>query len=226
MLNNHHTETQLKQRFLLFWQSRIHQAPIEQEKIDVVWRFVSQHYNTDKRHYHGLNHIYHCLDSMDHALDYIDDPDAMLMAIFFHDVVCDPQIKGNEQKSADLFQLIHQDTLSDDFIQRVYTLILATTHSFKPETNDEKIICDIDLSSFALPWRLFLKDSDAVRVESLHLSDDMYYEKKCKFLKYLLNRPKIYYSHLFFNRCEQKARKNITRFIRSIQKQGHGCAFN
>ncbi len=224
MFQSNHSDAELKTRFLYFWRTRLPAKAQDAELVDVVWKFIYQHYDTHTRHYHGLNHIMHCLKSMDQAISYIDDPDAMLMAIFFHDVVCDPKSKGNEQKSADLFQLIHQDTLSDDFIQRVYTLILATTHSFKPETNDEKIICDIDLSSFALPWRLFLKDSDAVRVESLHLSDDMYYEKKCKFLKYLLNRPKIYYSHFFINHCEQKARKNITRFIRSIQKQGHDCS--
>ena len=67
---------------------------------------------------------------------------------------------------------------SPEFISRVKKLIISTTHNTPLQNNDEKLICDIDLSSFALPWEEFLKDSHAVRAEHTSTPDKQFYLMK------------------------------------------------
>lgn len=205
-------ENELKLRFLSIWKKCQDKSerPVQPE---IVWDLLIQHYGASKRRYHNFNHVIHCLTEMDRAWKQIEMPYAVVMAILFHDVIYEPNAKDNEKRSAHLFELIHHSSFEEHFIFRVKQLILATTHQHKPSNNDEKIICDIDLSSFALPWKLFLKDSHAVRSEFATIPDRIYYRNKRIFLKSLLLRPRIFYSRFFYQRYEQAARKNIKRFL-------------
>jgi predicted metal-dependent HD superfamily phosphohydrolase len=53
-------------------------------------------YTEPHRHYHNLNHINTCLIAFDQTVDNISDKFCVEVAIWFHDVIYDPQKGDNE----------------------------------------------------------------------------------------------------------------------------------
>jgi predicted metal-dependent HD superfamily phosphohydrolase len=150
----------------------------------------------------------------------MDEPDAVEMAIWFHDVIYDAKATDNELKSAELFTELAGSDVSAEFNSKVRDLILVTIHRHLPKTRDEKFVVDIDLSSFGLPWDRFLKDSDAVRQEFPHLSDEEFYPTQKCFLNALTSRESFCFTDFFRDRHEDTARENISQYLDKLKQRG------
>lgn len=198
-------------RFCQLWRKCLPVA--DSGKTGAVWNTLEQHYNEDHRHYHNFGHIAHCLGQHDLAAGEMQDPDAVEMAIWFHDVVYKAQARDNESRSADLFLNIGSNGFSSAFVDRVRDLILATIHEHPPAHHDQKFMVDIDLSSFGLPWHEYLRDTNSIRRENFGTPEDLYYPAMLRFLRALLRRPRIFLTEFFHSRYEHKARRNIRRFL-------------
>lgn len=212
----------LKKRFIALWNAD--NNPDSKNDALVVWQQLAAYYSGQGRHYHNLNHLLHCVEQMDLALAFIDDPKAMELAILFHDVIYEASGTDNEQLSANWFAQVAGDRFSAEFVSIVNNLILSTTHSTILQNNDEQLICDIDLSSFSLPWEECLRDSNLVREEFSEISDEIYFPAKLKFLDAMLGRPAIYQSEFFYKYYEQQARDNIGRQVSCIRKTIEGSS--
>jgi predicted metal-dependent HD superfamily phosphohydrolase len=172
------------------------------------------------RRYHTPVHIAHCLKQFDLAREHMHEPDAVEMAIWFHDVIYDAKAMDNELKSAELFTELAGSDVSAEFNSKVRDLILVTIHRQLPETRDEKFVVDIDLSSFGLPWDRFLKDSDAVREEFPHLNDQEFYPIQKVFLDSLMSRKTFCFTKFFRDRHEDTARENISTYLGNLKQRG------
>ena len=148
------------------------------------------------------------LDKISSNLQY---PEALELAIWFHDVVYQPGETDNEQLSADQFMLETENRFDDKLRNLVYQHILATVHvDTDIDHQDTQYMVDIDLSSFGLPWPEFKRDSDNLRLEMPHLSDHDYYRKQLAFQQALVDRPQFYRSDFFYQHYEDQARLNLT----------------
>lgn len=205
-------------RFKALWQRCA--TPASDEFASGVYRDVRDRYMEPHRRYHTPVHIAHCLNQFDLARDHMDEPDAVEMALWFHDVVYDARANDNEEQSAKYFLETCGEKLDSDFRSKVFDLIIVTIHKELPKSNDEKFMVDIDLSSFGLPWDRFLKDSEGVRNEFPHLSDEEFYPAQKIFLDSLLERKHFCFTRFFRERHEQTARDNITRYLESLRKRG------
>lgn len=185
-----------------------------------VYRDLKKRYSEDHRRYHTPAHIAHCLKLFDLARDKIDDPDAVEMSLWFHDVIYDASAFDNEEKSAKYFLDTCGKEVDAKFQSKVHDLIIVTIHKELPLTPDEKYMVDIDLSSFGLPWDKFLKDSEAVRAEFRHMSDKEFYPAQKQFLESLVARKHFCFTKFFRDRHEKRARKNIARYLEMLEKQG------
>ena len=88
-------------RFCALWQKTSHDSSAEAEP---VWAQLSDRYAEPHRAYHNLDHIAHCLRAFDDAAHLALSPDAIEMAIWFHDVIYNaPDTTGNEAKSVELY---------------------------------------------------------------------------------------------------------------------------
>src|SRR5688572_26821269 len=77
-------------------------------------------YGEPHRHYHNLQHISDCLAEFDRARHFVREPEAVEMALWFHDAVYDPKAPDNEERSADLAEAcLVEGGLSKSFIGRV-----------------------------------------------------------------------------------------------------------
>lgn len=91
-------------------------------------------YSEKHRAYHTIQHLYECLVLLESVRSYLKDVNAVALALWFHDVVYDPQAKDNELKSAELFEQYLAQDLPIDIIQKIKRWIIATQ---KHEVTDE-----------------------------------------------------------------------------------------
>lgn len=178
-----------------------------------VFRILVDRYSEPQRSYHTLAHIHHCLGQLDGARHLAADPDGIELAIWFHDAVYDPAADDNERRSAELFDSLIGLHLSRERAAHVHGLIRDTEHPNVPRDIDARLMVDIDLSSFGLPWEEFMRDTRAIREELAHVPEQRFEEGKRGFLNELLSRSSIYLTPYFRERLEARARSNIERVM-------------
>ena len=207
-----------RDRFIALWERCLHAGAADDA--GKVFGKVLAHYSESHRRYHTPHHIDHCLGQFDLATAEIDDPDGVEMAIWFHDVIYNVPTTDNELRSAELFLDITRDRVDESFGQSVYDMIMITRHPATPTSNDERVIVDVDLSSFALPWQEFKKDSENVRDEFPDRADEDFYSAHMKFMRSLLKRKRFFASEFFRRKYEKNARENVKRLIKEYRAAG------
>jgi predicted metal-dependent HD superfamily phosphohydrolase len=199
-------------RFRTLWLHQ--QKPNLADDSQAVYQQLINAYNEPHRVYHNLGHIKSCLTIFDQVSELLVNPDAVELAIWFHDVIYTIGDKENEQLSADLFMTLTNGLFDNVFRDSVYQHIMATCHDCSEITNaDTKLMVDIDLSSFGLPWDDFLIDSKKVRAEMPHLSDVDYNQKQKSFQLSLLDQPSFFNSDYFLEYYEAQAHKNLAKLF-------------
>ncbi len=172
-----------------------------------------RHYQEPHRRYHTPGHVTHCLREFDSARAHMTEPDAVELAIWFHDAIYDARAHDNEAASAAFFEREAKGDMPESLRHLVHDLIMITTHTTLPSTNDECFIVDIDLSGFGLPWQEFIADSAAVRAEFSHQSDAEFIPRHRAFIESLLKRKEFCFTAFFREKHEQIARSNIERYL-------------
>lgn len=177
-------------------------------------------YNEPQRYYHTLAHVEQCLGMFEQCCSMASNPDALELAVWFHDVIFEADKRDNEKRSAELYLQLSQGVHSEQTRGLVDRLIMATLHDGRSLEDDDAIyMVDIDLSSFGLSWEAFLQDSQNLRHESAELSDAEYYRKKSNFQNFLLAKDRFYLSDFFAERLETQARANLARYFDYINQQ-------
>ena len=112
---------------------------IDHQTIADCWQNIVTHYQQPHRHYHTLHHIQALLEQFDGIKDQLKQPESVLLAIFYHDVIYQTQGKpamSNERQSAAYFIAELGGFLPIDLQNRVVELIIATEKHELVDTND------------------------------------------------------------------------------------------
>ncbi len=206
----------LENRFVDLW-CHHSKNPYRQSAKDVHQRLV-EYYNEDWRSYHTFEHIRDTLRWLDDCKGHADNSDAVEMAIWFHDCIYVLGANDNEAQSRDYFLKESDGVLDDKFRSEVAHLIMDTRHCEKPDSNDGKLIADIDLTSFGLVWEDYYSDCMNVRKEcSIH--KPMTFESKTFYLNKLKERQSVYYSDYYLQHYEASAQQNIARHLDQIIRE-------
>lgn len=177
------------------------------------------HYESSPRTYHNFGHIKQCLKEFDEAKSLPKEPDAVEMAIWFHDFHYDTHRKDNEERSAETAkEIIKAASLPDEFGKHVADLILATKHDIPPKDFDAQILVDIDLASLGYPEKVFNQNTAEIRKEYGWVPEKIFKTERSKILESFLKRETIYYTQFFYDKYEAQARKNITRAITQLSQ--------
>lgn len=191
-------------------------APSDQGRARELYQELRAHYSEPGRSYHTPKHVQFCLSHFDEVRDLLQWPDSVELAIWYHDIIYDPRADDNERRSADYFRRHAGPSLEDALVRRVVQLIIATEHREVPDDPDEAFMVDIDLASFARPWRDFCSDSDRVRAEFPQMGDAEFTRGQARFLQSLLDREHFYATAFFQERYEAMARSNVSRRLASM----------
>lgn len=173
------------------------------------------HYNEPHRAYHSLEHIRHCLALFDEVKAELDDPDAIELALWFHDVIYDPKAGDNEAQSAlwakaCLAKLGEEEALGD----KVAALVQLTAHPAAAQSPDEGLLLDIDLAILGAAPAAFERYEQQIRQEYRHVPSLLYKVGRSKVLKSIARAPRLYHSEVFYQRFEKQARANLAKAIK------------
>ena len=186
-----------------------------------IWASYSNPY----RSYHNMEHILDCLAELETCSTVINDvfyqicpswnKPLIALAIWFHDVVYNPQAQDNEEKSAEFFKELTQTRLATWKIDEITKMILATKkHS--TDVFGERVLCDIDLSILGQKHEIFTKYCENIRKEYSWVPLTLYNRERKKILESFLKRDSIYQTKYFQDRFEQKAKANLAAAIERL----------
>ncbi|EET81140.1 MAG TPA: metal-dependent hydrolase [Acinetobacter radioresistens] len=166
-------------------------------------------YEEPQRYYHTLQHIEECLDLYQPLKMCVNDPLAVELAIWFHDVVYEPKSDQNELKSAELMKQSLAPYMTIDQISKIYSWILATqTHELSEDDDlDLKTLLDIDLAILGSKPSRFAEYEQQIQQEYAWLSEGIYHEKRKK--SYLIFIKPIRYLKLNIFRINWKIRQKL-----------------
>ena len=206
-------------RFQLVWGRCLLDSAIDESA--AIHQHLIDSYSEPQRFYHTLDHIEHCLSLFDKIRSEVENPEALELAIWYHDVVYTPGAIDNEQLSADQFMATSNGVFDDALRDTIYRHIMATVHDVSEIKNtDTQYMLDIDLSSFGLPWPEFIRDSDNLRLEMKGQSDEVFYQKQAAFQDKLFGQPRFFKSEYFYRKYETQARQNRSEYFETIR---HKC---
>ena len=175
------------------------------------------HYEQKHRCYHTLQHLRECLGHFAEVRHLAEKPAEVEIALWFHDAIYEVRKHDNEERSAAwaTSALLHAGADSDA-AARVAALILATQHSAQPESPDEQLLVDIDLSILGAPRARFESYDQQIRHEYAWVSQPVYRSKRLEVLQGFLDRAFIYSTPHFRDALEVAARANLLNAIEAL----------
>lgn len=182
---------------------------------NIIFENVIKRYAEYHRTYHGLVHLCECLQRL-RDID-CDGFHEIALAILFHDAIYDVRRTDNEQQSAELAkQELRSIGMHPVVINRIEKMILLTKHDQEPDTQDEMLMLDIDLAIFGCGSGPIVEYDRQIRVEYIHIPNEIYFKKRKEVLQSFLNKDRIYHTQDFFYRYERSARVDIDFLIKII----------
>ncbi|MDP3003922.1 MAG: N-methyl-D-aspartate receptor NMDAR2C subunit [Candidatus Azambacteria bacterium] len=202
-----------EQRWKSLWERLGAQGDAGEVYNDLAGRYAEPH-----RAYHTFEHIGHCLDEFEQVRHLATNPEAVELALWYHDAIYDTKAKDSEERSTALaVEMVRNTSLSDNLGQLVANLILATKHTMVPTDPDAQLLVDIDLSILGQPEVKFDEYDRQVRKEYEWVAEDAFVAGRSTILKSFLDRPTIYLMQIFRNKYEAQARRNIARSLARLR---------
>ena len=141
-------------------------------------------YSEPHRAYHTVQHLEECFREFEGTLGLAESPRGVGLALFFHDAIYNTHAHDNEEKSAQLARQVLARSGADESLQdHVNDLILMTRHAAMPETQDQELVVDIDLSILGAPQARFDEYERQVRKEYAWVDEPTFVQcaaKSCK----------------------------------------------
>ena len=174
------------------------------------WAAVVDAWSQPHRRYHDLAHLAAVLGIVG-ALPGAEDPDAVRLAAWYHDVAYEPDRTDNEQVSAARARAGLRGLIPDARLDEVERLVLLTaSHDPAPDDVNGAVLCDADLAVLAGPPDAYAAYASAVRDEYGHLSDDEFTAGRIVVLEHLLALPALYRTPEAAAQWAERAAANLT----------------
>lgn len=176
-------------------------------------------YSEPHRSYHNLKHLQECLEVFDEVKSLAVKPALLEAALWFHDVIYDPQTTSeNEEMSADLARdALETGAVEQAVVEHIRSLILVTKHHVPDNRPDAALICDIDLSILGREEERFQEYEEAIAQEYAWVPEVDYVKGRRRVLEKLLQRDRLYFTDFFAQRYEARARSNLRWSLERLQ---------
>jgi predicted metal-dependent HD superfamily phosphohydrolase len=198
-------------------------------KLEHVWFELHQHYHFSdpqkilniliaaysekQRAYHTVQHIYECLILFESIRSELNDVYAVALAIYFHDVIYDPQAKDNELKSAELFEQCMAQDLTVNTVQKIKQWILATQKHVSTDVPDLQFLLDIDLAILAATPERFTEYEQQIQQEYSWVDPQVYSIKRKEVLRHFYQTKPLYQTAYFQKNFDLRAKQNLKQIL-------------
>lgn len=186
---------------------------------EFLWKQIKKEYTSKGRYYHNLNHITTMLNEAENSRSELYDEDAVLFAIWFHDIIYKSSRKDNEEKSAThASSALQKLELKNSSIEKISTLIISTKKHqvVLDENEDNAFLLDFDLGILGQSWETYSSYVTSIRKEYRLYPDVLYKPVRKKVLESFLSRDIIYFTDKYRVLYEAQARKNIEKEIKLL----------
>lgn len=209
-----------KRRYLVRtrWTELWRRRGVPLEKTRNLYDHLHRLYADPDRAYHNLDHVGDCHQEFDVVEQLAEDPDAMRVAIPYHDAVYriffDRAVQENEAESAALMRAdLGYLAEPTKFIDTVETIILSgTKHQGGVTHPDAQLMSDIDLAGFGQSWAIMVANSRKIRYEFRKVPFNGYIAGRRAVLKMFIERGEgLYYKPLFREEYGARALRNLQR---------------
>ena len=175
-----------------------------------LWQEIEKSYSQNTRHYHTLSHLEDILHQLLEVREIIQDWDAVLFALYYHDIIYSPLKSDNEKQSAALAaQRMSQVDVPWQRIERCEGHILATKEHLYSSSSDTNYFTDADLAILGQDLETYKNYARNVRKEYSIFPDLIYNPGRKKVLRSFLERDRIYKTPHFFDKFELQAKYNL-----------------
>jgi len=175
-----------------------------------LWNEIIINYSDVGRYYHTLKHLEDVYNELYTINGMFDDWDAVLFALFYHDIIYKVNRTDNEAESAAIAQKrLSALSVPESLISRSVLHILATKGHSVSDDNDTNLFTDADLAVLGQDVAIYKDYSENVRKEYFIYPDSAYNKGRKKVLSYFLDMKQIYKTDYFFRKYETQARENI-----------------
>lgn len=194
------------------------------------WKVIRDSYSESQRYYHTLKHIGNMLWLLKYEpviSTSVQNSTQVVFAVFFHDIVYDPQSTDNEDKSAELFSSFYKEAGSQNLDQSlVLKYIMATKNHCTDEhnqsselwgTTDMHIFLDLDMAILSVEPLEYENYAYKVRQEYCHHTEETYCRRRAHVLeRFLMHR--IYCCENVHKAWEESARHNVLGEISKLKE--------
>lgn len=194
-------------QFRQYWLQFSHHCCMQNS--EVLYELLFKAYTESQRYYHTVQHLVECLDLFYQIKHLLDDPEAVELAIWFHDVVYDPQSSDNEEKSAELMQQYCADFLSKNRLEKVFVWIVATKKHQATQELDLNFLLDIDLAILGSTPQRFTEYEQQIQKEYAWSDPEIYSVKRAEVLAHFYQMQPIYQTSYFQQIYEAQAKNNL-----------------
>lgn len=201
------------QKFHDYWALTAKQLDLDTETSQKFYTSLCSAYSEAQRHYHTLQHIVECLDYFHQIKAHLDDALSVELALWFHDVIYNPQAHDNEQQSADYMQRMLENVLGAEQITKIYAWILATQVHAPTADTDLAYLLDIDLAILASDPMRFAEYEQQIQQEYAWVEPALYRQKRQQVLNHFLEMQPLYQTPFFQNNYEQRAKHNLAQVL-------------
>ncbi|MCS4239058.1 putative metal-dependent HD superfamily phosphohydrolase [Myroides gitamensis] len=198
----------------LEFQHIVGQYSTNQNLIQSYWFEIKKQYETTGRYYHNLTHLKNILEELNEIRAEINDWEAILFSVFYHDIIYDARAQDNEEQSAQLAkERLTILQLPESKIDLIFNQIVATKQHQKSTNSDTNYFLDADLSILGEDWEQYKSYYQNIRKEYAIYPDGVYSQGRKKALTHFLTFETIFNTHYFKSKYENQARLNIAREI-------------
>ena len=204
---------QYTKQFQDYWALTTKQLSLDDDTTQKFHASLYDAYSEVQRHYHSIQHIVECLEHFHQIKTYLDDTLSVELAIWFHDVIYNPQANDNEQQSADYMLRMLENVLGSEQIAKIYAWILATKAHASTTDTDLAYLLDIDLAILASDPMRFAEYECQIRQEYAWVEPSLYVQKRQQVLRHFLETQPLYQTPFFQKRYEHQAKQNLAQAL-------------
>jgi predicted metal-dependent HD superfamily phosphohydrolase len=162
------------------------------------------------RKYHTLQHLSECAAALEPVRAATPHAAEIEFALWFHDAIYDVKRSDNEARSADWAGAeLGKAGAPIEAIELVRDLVMITKHDTLPQSLEEQVLLDVDLSILGADEQRFAEFENQVRQEYSFVPGFLFRMKRRSILRTFLAREHIYSTPHFRERLEEAARRNL-----------------
>ena len=199
------------QKFMQYWIQFSDRLNLNETRATSLASLLYFAYSSN--HYHTHQHIVECLELFHQIKDQLQDPIAVELAIWFHDIIYDPKASDNEEKSAKIMMKHCIGILKKPRLEKVFQWIVSTKKHQATTDQDLRYLLDIDLAILGSSEQRFEEYEQQIRFEYAWVESEIYQMKRQAVLQYFADMEPLYQTLYFQEHFEKQAKINLKKVM-------------